>query len=124
MSERGGIISAYLLKVVLTLAIVGGGLYEVGAVIFSKVQADSIALECAAKAAEDYARSGSTEKATAIARDLAERRGGELTTLEVVPERSEVTVTVSVRAKTYVLHRIGALREHTVASSTHSSRVV
>lgn len=121
--ERGGIITGFVFKTLLSLTIVLGLFYEGGAVIFSKVQADSVAVECAEKAAEEFGRNGSTAKATEVAQEIATRRGAELISLEVLEGDTDLSATVSFRAKTLVLQRFGATRGYTVATATQSGRV-
>lgn len=122
-NEQGGIITGFILRILLGLAVTIGLFYEGGAVIFSKVQADSIAVEASAKAAEEFGRSGSTAKATEVAEEITKRRGAELITLEVLEGEVELSATVRVRAKTLVFHRFDATRRFTVSKATHKGRV-
>lgn len=121
-SENGGIITGFLLKGLITFLIFGAVLFETGAVIFAKVQADSIAVECAEKGAEEFGRSGSSTKAQEVAEAIAVRRGATLVTIEVTEEA--VTVTIRVRAKTKVIQNIGPLKRHATATVTQRARVV
>lgn len=122
MNERGGIVTGFLLKTLIGLAVTLAVVYEGGAIIFSKVQADSISIECAEKAAEEFGRSGSTTKATEVAEGVALRRGATLVSIEVGDD-DRVLATVTVRAKTLFVHKISSLRRHTVATSTNSGRI-
>lgn len=119
--EHGGIITGFLLKGIIAFLIFGGLLYEGGAVIFAKVQADSIAVECAEKGAEEFGRSGSSTKATEVAEAIAQRRGAILVALDVTSE--QVVATVRVRAKTKVIQQIGPLKRHATATATQGVRV-
>lgn len=121
-SENGGIITGFLLKGLITFLLFGAVLFEGGAVIFAKVQADSIAVECAEKGAEEFGRSGSSTKAEEVAEAVAARRGATLVAIEVTQDA--VTATVRVRAKTKVIQNIGPLKRHATATVTQTARVV
>lgn len=122
-SESGGILTGFLLKTLIGFAIVIGVVFEGGAVIFSKVNADSISIECAEKAAEQFGISGSTAKATEVAEAVAERRGATLDSLEVLEGEEYLRATVTVRAKTFVLHRFAGLKKYATSTAVNRGRV-
>jgi hypothetical protein len=121
--EDGGILTGFLLRTVIGFALVIGIVFEGGAVIFSKVQADSISIEAAEKAAEQFGVSGSTAKATEVAEEVTRRRGAELLSLEVLEGEEYLRATVRVRAKTFLIHRIGPLKKYATSTAVNRGRV-
>ncbi|MFA5890588.1 MAG: hypothetical protein WDA27_06520 [Actinomycetota bacterium] len=119
MNEHG----ITLTRIVLLLIVIAAFVFEGGAVVVARVQADRLAIDAADEAGGVYARSGSTAKAEVAARDIVELGGGELANFSV--SRSQLTVKVTVRkqARTFVIHRIGALRKFSVAEVTHQGEV-
>lgn len=122
-SERGGIITGWLLKLVLSIAIFGVCAFEAGAIVVAKVTIESTAGEAAQEAAIAYGRGGALDEATEIARDIAEREGAALESFDVTQNGQKIVVTVSMRAKTLILHRIGFTKDWTDARSTRSRGV-
>lgn len=117
-SERGGIVTGWLLKLVLSLAIVGVVAFEAGAVVVARVGIEDIAGQAVAAAADEYRRSGNRGDAELAARGEAETRGAVLESFSVVEGGKAVVVTVSKPAKTLFLHRIGPTEDWSVARST------
>ena len=124
MSERGDIVLGWLLKLVISLAIVGLGAFEGGAVLVAKVGADGVANDVANEAAVVYAGRSDAEAAEKAAADEASRAGARLIRFEVSSDGRNVSVTVLKKAKTIFLHRIDATKSWTEARATRSRGVI
>jgi hypothetical protein len=123
-SERGGIVTGWLFRIVFGLALTGVALFEAGSVIFSTVQADNAARTAAQEAVATYARAHDVEAARADADREAAREGAVVVSFsadsEGVGGQSRVTVVVERPAKTLIINHIGPLKRftHPRASST------
>jgi len=120
-SERGGIITGWLFRLLFLFAVAGLCLFEAGAIIVNKVQTDSIAIDAAGAAADEYDRIGSSSKAKRECASVAEGRGATCVSLKVSGGR--LTVVVVRDAPTLVTHLIGPLEDQTVATAEHSAPV-
>ena len=117
-SERGGIITGWLLKLVISLAIFGLVAFEAGAIVVAKVTIEDIAGDAVAAAAQEYSSSKNQDEAEKAARDVAESKGAVLEAFSVVEAGKAVVVTLSKPAKTLFVHRIGVTDGWAVARST------
>lgn len=117
-SERGGIITGWLLKLVLSLAVFGLVAFEAGAIVVAKVTIEDIAGDAVAAAAHEYGITKNQDKAETAAREVAEAKGAILEAFSVVEDGKAVVVTVSKPAKTLVLQRIGFAKDWAVTAST------
>lgn len=124
MSERGDIILGWLVKLVLSLAIVGVVAFEAGAVVVARVGADGAANDAANEAAFVYARGADAEAAQEAAAEEASRNDARLVDFSVDGEGAAVVVTIAKKAKTLFLHRIGTTRSWSEARSTRRRQVV
>ena len=118
MDERGGIVTGWLVKLVVSLALVGVLAFEAGAVIVARVTVDTVAGDAAGEAALVYGRSADLDEARAVASEYVSTHGGTLVDFRVGEDGRAVFVTVSKNAKTLFLHRIGATDSWAVARST------
>lgn len=120
--ERGGIITGFLIRTVIIFAIAGLALYEAGAIIVAKVAVDGISIDAAKEAAITYDDTdGSTTKARKRCKEMAAISGAECIEFRVVGDYVEVTVRKT--APTVIAHRIGPLKDQTIAQATHRSRI-
>ncbi len=117
-SERGGIITGWLLKLVLSLAIFGLVAFEAGAIVVAKVTIEDIAGDAVAAAAQEYRSSQNQDAAEKAASEVAESKGAVLEAFSVVENGKAVVVTLSKPAKTLFVHRIGVTDGWAVARST------
>jgi len=122
-SERGGIITGWLLKLVVSLAVVGVFAFEAGAVIVARVTVDTVAGDAAGEAASAYGRTGSADDARSAAVEYVHSHGGSMTGFTIAPDGRSISVTVEKRAKTLFLHRIGFSKSWAIARSTRSRAV-
>ena len=117
-SERGGIITGWLLKLVISLAIFGLVAFEAGAIVVAKVTIEDIAGDAVAAAAHEYGTTKNQDEAEKAAREVAESKGAVLEAFSVVEDGKAVVVTLSKPAKTLFVHRIGVIDGWAVARST------
>ncbi len=124
MNQRGGIVIGWLLKLVISLAIVGVVAFEGGALVVAHVQADGTANDVVNEAAFVYARGSDAEAAEKAAADEASRAGARLVSFTVSDDGRAVSVTVLKQAMTIFLHRIDATKSWTEARSTRRRGVI
>jgi hypothetical protein len=123
-TEQGGIVTGWIFKLLISLALVGVVAFEAGAVIVARVTVDGVASEAAGEAASAYARGQNAGAAEAIAKEYAASHGATMVGFTIENQGRAVTVTVEKRARTILLHRIGATEKWTVARTTHRRPVV
>ncbi|MCA1833794.1 MAG: hypothetical protein ABR548_03280 [Actinomycetota bacterium] len=122
--ERGGIVTGWLIKIVLVLALTGVALFEAGSVIFAGFQASNAATNAANEAVATYARAHNRDDALAEAQRLASHEGATVVSFSAsvvrATDQSVVTVVAERQAKTLFIHKIGFLKRFTRsrASST------
>jgi hypothetical protein len=115
-AEDGGIITGWLLQLVVILAVVGLLAHEVIAFGVAAVHLDDTGREVGLVARDVYRSDRSLPLArAAVERELADG-AVELNSIEVVGE--ELVVTFTMRARTLVVHRVAPLQELATASST------
>lgn len=122
--ERGGIVTGWIFKLLLSLALVGVIAFEFGAVIIARVTVDGVASEAAGEAALVYGRGQNVEAAEAAAREYTESRGATMTGFTIENDGRAVTVSVEKRARTLLLHRVGTTKSWTVARTTRRRPVL
>jgi hypothetical protein len=120
--ERGGIVTGWLFKLVLSLAIVGAVAFEGGALVVAHVSADTAATEVASEASFAAAKGGQTA-AEAAARDEAARQGVRIIGVSLSNDGKIVTVVIEKAAKTLVLHRISFTKSWTLIRVARRSAV-
>lgn len=115
--ERGGIVTGWLVRLILSLAVLGLGLYEAGAVIVAHIAADQVSSEAAREAGAVFGTTNRKTPAREAAADIAARSGATLESVEFV--RDEVVLaTVTKTAPTLILGRIGFFKKWTTATAT------
>ena len=71
-------ISGWLVKLVVSLALVGLALFEAGSPLMTRLQLDGVAAETARQANREYDKSGSKKSAEDVARATATQKGATL----------------------------------------------
>jgi Flp pilus assembly protein TadG len=106
-------------KVVIVLFLAGGLMFEVGSPLWGRSDAAGAAQDAARAAARDYFTGANLDSAKQAAIDAAQVRGATVTNIQLQADGS-IKVTVSRPAKSYVLHRISALKNwyNVTASAT------
>lgn len=121
--ERGGIVTGWLLRLAILLTVFALAAFETGAIVIAKVQADGTAIDAASVAGERYHDTRSPQAARAAADAFARGEGARVIGFKVGADRRTVTVTIRRRAKTLFIHKIGFLKNHTVARASHKGLV-
>ena len=103
-------ISGWLFKVLLLMAIFGVLVVEVGSPFISRAQLDGTAHEAADEARNALDTRVDAGTAEAVAREEATQDGATLTFFEIQPD-GRVKVTVRKEAFSLILHRISATKD-------------
>lgn len=119
-SSRGDIVIGWLVKLLASISIVGLVAFEAGAVIVTRVTAESTAGDIATEAAFAVGHGGGTQDAEDAARTEAAKHGVALVALSVSPERDTVSVTIEKTAKTLILQRLSWTKSWTVVRITRT----
>jgi len=123
LDAESGLITRWLVRLVIFLSLGGLFVIEVGGILFAKGSASAAAQTAATEAAYTM-RNGSESveaAAQAEAARVAEEKQCELTAFSLDPATQKVRVEVKREAKTFLVHRIEPLEKYTVATATHSS---
>ena len=113
-------ISRWLVKIVVGIAIAGFVLFEVGSPVVTRVILDGQAHDAATDAAKDYFSGHDADKAKAAAQHDADGDGATLAAFSV-DAQGTVHVTLSKKAKSYVLHNFGPTKHWYDVSVTASA---
>jgi len=122
-NERGGIITGWILKIILFLALLGFVAFETGAIVVAKVTADRVAISAADEAGQVLRATGSSTKAEDAAKEVAARDHAAVIGFRVISGGRQVEVTVRKVASTFVIQHIGGLKHFVDADSTHVGEV-
>lgn len=117
--ESGGIITGWLIQLVVFLAVVAFVAFEVITVVVTNVSLDDTAREVARAAGGEYRVARSIEVATATATEVAAQRDARV--VEVTEQDGDLIVELGKDAPTLVIHRIGPLQN--LVNVTTSARV-
>lgn len=115
-TEQGEIITGWIFKLVLVVAVLGFVAYEGLSIVVTTVALDDNAREVARAARDAYRVEPSLEEAAERAQQVADLHGAELVELE--EDGDELILTLQRQAPTLVLHRIGPLEDLTMATVT------
>jgi hypothetical protein len=113
-------ISRWLLKLIIGIAVAGFLLFELGSPLVTKTILDGQAHDAATDAAKDYFSGHDVAKAQAVAQQDADGDGATLAAF-TVDEQGTVHVTLSKKAKSYVLHNFGPTKHWYDVSVTASA---
>ena len=117
-SERGGIVTGWLFKLILSLAVFGVVAFEVGAIVVAKATIESTAGDALREAVEAYRPSSDLDLAEKAALAEVQRKGAVLEAFRYDPGTTEIIITVSKEANTLFLHRIGFAEDWAIARAT------
>lgn len=117
--ESGGIITGWLIQLLIFLAVLSFVAYEAISVVVTNVSLDDTAREVARATRDEYRVARSIEVATATAVEVAAVRDARV--LEVTEEDGDLIVELQRDAPTFVIHRIEPLQN--LAKVTTSARV-
>jgi hypothetical protein len=117
--DQRGIVASYMVKLILVIALIGIVFVEGGAVVFSKLQAQDVAESAAVAGASSWWHTRSAtqarEQALLLMSDKSPR--AKMTAFRLNPNGS-VSVSVRLRANTFLLQHISFLDSYTVTRAT------
>lgn len=122
-AQRGGIITGWLLRLVLGLVLLGLVFFEAGSVVVARVGVDGTAQTAAREAALIYGTSRNPDAARSEAEKAAVQGGARLVEFTIASDGKEVTVTLERIAKTFVIHKIGPLKKYTTTRASDTAVV-
>jgi hypothetical protein len=115
--ELGAALGSWITQVLVVLAVLGLVGYELVSIGLTSVSVDDASRQVARVARDAYRSSdGSLDRAAAEADGAAEAHGTDVT--DVAIDGEDLTVTLSRRAPTVLLHRVDATSDLTVRSAT------
>ena len=118
--ETGGIITGWLIRVVIFIAVLAFIGYEAIAMAITAVQLDGSARDVARAAATAYADDQLPDAATAAAQQQAAAKGVEHVSLEI--DGDDIVVVVTDAAPTVIVHEIGFLEGWTTPTASARQR--
>lgn len=113
-SEVGGIVTGWLMQLLVLMALIGLVGHELISIGVTSVNLEDDARDVAVAARDAYGR-GDLKGAEEAAAAAAERLGVELVTLEA--DDAFLVATVTTQADTFFVHRIGPLEDLTTPTS-------
>jgi uncharacterized membrane protein len=121
--DQRGIVAAYMVRLILVIALIGIVLVEGGALIFSKLQAQDFAESAAVAGASSWWHSKNANQAREQALiNLADKsQRAKMTSFTLSPGGS-VTVSVRLKANTILLQHIKFLEPYTVSRATATAQ--
>ncbi len=117
-------ISGWLVKIIVVIALVGAILVEVGSPVITRISLDSNAHDAANNAATELTQTHDAQKAQTAAQTEADNDGAKLEKFDI-DAQGVVRVTLFKQAKSYVLHNFEQTRswyDVRVSASAASSR--
>jgi len=114
------VISGWIVKLVVGIALAGLVLFEVGSPVVTGVMLDGQAHDAASDAAKDYFSGHDVGKAQAVAQQEADTDHANLTDFHVDGDGT-VHVTLSKQARSYVLHNFGPTKNWYKVSKSASA---
>jgi hypothetical protein len=118
VNQRGDIVLGWLVKLIVSLAIVGVVAFEGGAVVVAHVGADSAANDASGEAAISYSHRHDLDAAKEAAEESARMSGARVVGFVIAADGKAVIVTVEKKAHTIILQRLGATRSWSTAQAT------
>jgi hypothetical protein len=120
--DQRGIVAAYMVKLILVIALIGIVFVEGGAVAFSKLQAQDLAESAAVAGASSWwhTKNASTARKQAVLLLSDKSPRAKMTAFSLNPD-GIVSVSVRLQANTLLLQHIGFLEPYTVSRATASA---
>lgn len=121
--DERGIVAAYMVKLLLVIALIGLVFVEGGAVVFSKLQAQDLAESAAVAGASSWwhTKNAATARKQAVLLLSDKSPRAKMTGFRLSPEGT-VSVSVRLQANTLLLQHIGFLEPYTVSRATASAQ--
>ena len=114
-------ITGWLLKVVITIAVLGFIGFEGGSPLITRAQVDGAAHDAADDAGHEYFQSKSADRAREVAQEIADKEGVILEEFSV-DQAGTVTVKVFKEARSVLLKKLDATRSWTEVRVTATSQ--
>jgi len=114
--EEAGFVASFIVRTVIVFVLLIVAAYEIGQIVLADVRSSKAASSAAQAAANTYAATKSYQRAEAAARE--EDATVEVTLPIKIGKDGEVTVTVSVTAKTLIVGKISFLKHFAERTST------
>jgi hypothetical protein len=118
VQQEGGIVTGWLFRIVLLLAVAAFLVFEIGAMAVNSIVAEDAARDIARGAATTYRGGGDIDAAADAGVAAARERGVRF--VEIRVDGDILSVTVESTASTLVAHEIGALESFVVREATRS----
>jgi len=115
-SEVGEVITSWLLRLVMIMAVLGLVVHEIVAVVVNRVVLDDSVRVVALSSADTYRETRSLDRAIRSAQESA--REEETRLVDLNEADGEVIVTLERAARTVLVHRLGPLRDLAVSTGT------
>ena len=106
-----------VVRVVISLALLGALAHEGGQILFAQTKADDIAQKAAQVGAETFAGTKNATRARMDAAAEAKSSGGRLRSFNIQPD-GKATVRVAVTASTLIVRRVSFLRRFGIRRAT------
>lgn len=121
--DQRGIVAAYMVKLILVIALIGIVFVEGGAVVFSKLQAQDLAESAAVAGASSWwhTKNAATARKQAILLLSDKSPRAKMTAFSLNPEGT-VSVSVRLQANTILLQHISFLEPYTISRATATAR--
>lgn len=104
-------VTGWLVKIVVVIALVGFAAIELGSPLWTRAQLDGVAHDAADEAARVYANTRNSERARAAAEVQVEAEDAILQDFRVDSPTQRVRVTVFREARSYLLDRFGPTKD-------------
>ena len=104
-------ITGWLVKIVVVIALLGVAAVELGSPLWTRAQLDGLAHDAADEAARIYTNSGDVQEAREAAEALAKDDGAVVTQFFGPDNQGKMHVTVFRDAKSYLLHKFGPTKD-------------
>lgn len=121
--DERGIVTGWLVRIVLSLALAGLTVFEAGAIIVATVGVDGTADVAAREAALEFGRTHSETGARKVAEDTARSGGAVMMRFAITPDGRTVEVVLRRTAATRIAQHIGPLKKYTTPSATSKSPI-
>jgi 5'-3' exonuclease len=115
------VITGWLIKIVVVIALIGVVIVEVGSPVITHAQVDGAAHDAADDAAAAYFSNHDPETAQQAAQTHADKEHATMESFAIDPDTGRVTVKLSKQARSFVLKKFSQTRKWTIIRVTASS---
>jgi hypothetical protein len=117
--DERGIVAAYMVKLIIVLALIGIVFVEGGALVFSRLQAQDVAESAAVAGASSWwhTKNAATARKQALILTSDKSPRARMTAFALNPDGS-VSVSIRLQANTFLLQHVGFLERYTVSRAT------